>query len=266
MAERRRFLGTMLQRGVRLNDKLGGGSITVLGVMYHPTGAYKLPPAARQSSVADIKGFDAMPTALQDKLRAALLKKQETAATLSGHPVSEVDTSLHAQHPESRFAQPRPVVEEFMSISDGQLLVDGYGGEKGWVLNTAGSVSRIGSPGAAGPFQSLDYLQLRLDIMYAKDMNVHSSALKNRLVAIEALLQQSPREVASLAEQTVGLFAIQRGYADNKTADEVSHLIASATDRARETMAAEMEHMNANPSEMCSPEFLAKLTSLYETL
>ena len=41
LAERRRFLGMTLQRVARLNDKLGGGSLTLLGVMYHEAGAYR---------------------------------------------------------------------------------------------------------------------------------------------------------------------------------------------------------------------------------
>ena len=41
LAERRRFLGMTLQRVARMNDELGGGSLTLLGVMYHERGAYK---------------------------------------------------------------------------------------------------------------------------------------------------------------------------------------------------------------------------------
>jgi hypothetical protein len=35
LAERRRFLGMTLQRVARMSDKLGGGSLTLIGVMYH---------------------------------------------------------------------------------------------------------------------------------------------------------------------------------------------------------------------------------------
>jgi len=72
LAERRRFLGMTLQRVARMNDELKGGSITLMGVMYHPKGAYKKTfksgvegagsgGAVLPSSVESIKGFDSMP-------------------------------------------------------------------------------------------------------------------------------------------------------------------------------------------------------------
>ena len=114
----------------RLNDELKGGSITLMGVMYHPQGAYKKTfksgvegagsgGAVLPSSVESIKGFDSMPAAVQEKLRKALAEKAAASAASTG----DFDA------PESAFVQSRPMVEEFMSITDGQVFVDSYTGK-----------------------------------------------------------------------------------------------------------------------------------------
>ena len=53
--------------------------------------------------------------------------------------------------PESAFVQSRPMVEEFMSITDGQVFVDSYTPEKGWTISAKDSVSPSERQ-AAGPF------------------------------------------------------------------------------------------------------------------
>jgi F-type H+-transporting ATPase subunit alpha len=273
LAERRRFLGMTLQRVARMNDELKGGSITLMGVMYHPKGAYKKTfksgvegagsgGAVLPSSVESIKGFDSMPAAVQEKLRKALEEKAKAAH------VSTADDEF----PESAFVQSRPMVEEFMSITDGQVFVDSYDPAKGWIISAKDSVSRIGAPGAAGPFRSLNFLQLRLDLMQSDDMGTFGSAgtekskLRSRSEAIRGFLKQKQGEVASLAEQTVGLFAIQKGFANNKTAEEVEDMLAKAVKRATETMREELEYINTNPSSALSEETMTKLETLLRNL
>ena len=273
LAERRRFLGMTLQRVARMNDKLKGGSITLMGVMYHPKGAYKKTfksgvegagsgGAVLPSSVESIKGFDSMPAAVQEKLRKALEEKAKAAH------VSTADDEF----PESAFVQSRPMVEEFMSITDGQVFVDSYDPAKGWIISAKDSVSRIGAPGAAGPFRSLNFLQLRLDLMQSDDMGTFGSAgtekskLRSRSEAIRGFLKQKQGEVASLAEQTIGLFAIQKGFANNKTAEEVEDMLAKAVERATETMREELEYINTNPASALSEDTMTKLDTLLSNL
>ena len=273
LAERRRFLGMTLQRVARLNDKLKGGSITLMGVMYHPKGAYKKSfkggmetsgsgGAVLPSSVESIKGFDSMPPAVQEKLRKALEEKAKA-----------MEQSMREDEaPEAAFVQPRPMVEEFMSITDGQVFVDSYDPERGWIISAKDSVSRIGAPGAAGPFRSLNFLQLRLDLMQSDDMGTFGSAgaekskLRSRSEAIRGFLKQKQGKVASLAEQTIGLFAIQKGFTNNKSAEEVEVMLARANERAKETMSAEMEFINKNQSAGLSAETISKLSELLANL
>lgn len=273
LAERRRFLGMTLQRVARLNDKLKGGSITLMGVMYHPKGAYKKSfkggmetsgsgGAVLPNSVESIKGFDSMPSAVQEKLRKALAEK----AKAMEHSSSEDDV------PEAAFVQTRPMVEEFMSITDGQVFVDSYDPEQGWIISAKDSVSRIGSPGAAGPFRSLNFLQLRLDLMQSDDMGTFGSSgaekskLRSRSEAIRGFLKQKQGEVASLAEQTIGLFAIQSGFTNEKTAQEVELMLTQAYVRARETLSEEVEFINKNQSSELSKETADKFTELFKSL
>jgi F0F1-type ATP synthase alpha subunit len=270
LAERRRFLGMTLQRVARLNDALKGGSITLMGVMYHPKGAYKktfksgvegagMGGAVLPSSVESIKGFDSMPLAVQEKLRKALKEKAKASSAQDG--ATEV--------PEAAFVQTRPMVEEFMSITDGQVFVESFDPERGWVVSAKDSVSRIGAPGAAGPFRSLNFLQLRLDLMQSDDMGTFGSAgaekikLRSRSEAIRGFLRQKKGEVATLAEQTIGLFAIQNGFTKNKTAEEVEKMLAEANARAAKTIPEELERINNNQSAELTSETMAKLTELF---
>ena len=272
LAERRRFLGMTLQRIARLNDKLKGGSITLMGVMYHPKGAYKKTfksgiegagagGAVLPSSVDSIAGFADMPPAIQEKLRKALEAKAAAAAA---------KTASEGEIPESKFVQSRPMVEEFMSITDGQVFVDSYDPQEGWIISAKDSVSRIGAPGAAGPFRSLNFLQLRLDLMQSDDMGTFGCAgdekikLRTRSEAIRGFLKQKQGDVSTLAEQTIGLFAIQKGYTKNKTADEVEQLLAKATQRANETLGEEMKYINENQSKELSADTMAKFAALFD--
>jgi len=272
LAERRRFLGMTLQRIARLNDKLKGGSITLMGVMYHPKGAYKKTfksgvegagagGAVLPSSVDTIAGFADMPPVIQEKLRKALEAKAAAAAA---------KTASEGELPESKFVQSRPMVEEFMSITDGQVFVDSYDPQEGWIISAKDSVSRIGAPGAAGPFRSLNFLQLRLDLMQSDDMGTFGCAgdekikLRTRSEAIRGFLKQKQGDVSTLAEQTIGLFAIQKGYTKNKTADEVEQLLAKATQRANETLGEEMKYINENQSKELSADTMAKFAALFD--
>ena len=274
LAERRRFLGMTLQRIARLNDKLKGGSITLMGVMYHPKGAYKKTfksgvegagagGAVLPSSVDSIAGFADMPPAIQEKLRKALEAKAAAAAA---------KTASEGEIPESKFVQSRPMVEEFMSITDGQVFVDSYDPQEGWIISAKDSVSRIGAPGAAGPFRSLNFLQLRLDLMQSDDMGTFGCAgdekikLRTRSEAIRGFLKQKQGDVSTLAEQTIGLFAIQKGYTKNKTADEVEQLLAKATQRANETLGEEMKYINENQSKELSADTMAKFAALFDSI
>ena len=278
LAERRRFLGMTLQRVARMNDELGGGSLTLLGVMYHERGAYKgrRGDAKNSGAVGETAGggaapglpagFDDMTPEMQTKIKAALEKR--AAAAEDAAKAAEASAASE-RLPEEAHVQSRAVVEEFMSITDGQVMVESFSPETGWGISVKDSVSRIGSPGAAGPLMSLDMLQLRLDVMQADDMTVfgregdEKSKMRNRSAAIRGLLRQTPGDAASLSEQTVGLYALQKGHLSGMNADEAAEAVRKAVARAREEAKETMDDIDAHPGRKLSADVLAKLAAVF---
>ena len=286
LAERRRFLGMTLQRVARLNDALGGGSLTLLGVMYHEAGAYRGKRASDKNSgtVGEASGdgngeasvvipelpagFEAMPEATKAKIEAAI-EKRKLAAESARAARAERDAAL-ATAPENDFTQPRPLVEEFMSITDGQVFVESFSRERGWGVSVKDSVSRIGSPGAAGALTSLNVLQLRLDVMQADDMSVfggdgaEKDGMRSRSSAIRGFLRQTPGSAARLSQQTVGLYALQRTKEMNDVnADEAAAFVAAAVARAEAEIPEVMRDIDAHPSKKLSAEAQTKLAGLF---
>ena len=279
LAERRRFLGMTLQRVARLNDELGGGSLTLLGVMYHEAGAYRGKRASDKNSgtvgeassvvIPELPaGFEAMPEATKAKIEAAI-EKRKLAAESARAARAERDAALAAA-PENDFTQPRPLVEEFMSITDGQVFVESFSRERGWGVSVKDSVSRIGSPGAAGALTSLNVLQLRLDVMQADDMSVfggdgaEKDGMRSRSSAIRGFLRQMPGSAARLSQQTVGLYALQRTKEMNDVnADEAAAFVAAAVARAEAEIPEVMRDIDAHPSKKLSAEAQTKLAGLF---
>lgn len=286
LAERRRFLGMTLQRVARLNDALGGGSLTLLGVMYHEAGAYRGKRASDKNSgtvgeasedgngeasvvIPELPaGFESMPEATKAKIEAAI-EKRKLAAESARAARAERDAAL-ATAPENDFTQPRPLVEEFMSITDGQVFVESFSRERGWGVSVKDSVSRIGSPGAAGALTSLNVLQLRLDVMQADDMSVfggdgaEKDGMRSRSSAIRGFLRQTPGSAARLSQQTVGLYALQRTKEMNDVnADEAAAFVAAAVARAEAEIPEVMRDIDAHPSKKLSAEAQTKLAGLF---
>ena len=285
LAERRRFLGMTLQRVARLNDELGGGSLTLLGVMYHEAGAYRGKRASEKNSgtvgeAADDDGeasvvvpalpagFDDMPEATRKKIEAVIEERKRLAEAAKARR-AEKDAALAAA-PENDFTQPRPLVEEFMSITDGQVFVESFSREKGWGVSVKDSVSRVGSPGAAGPLTSLNVLQLRLDVMQADDMSVfggdgaEKDGMRSRSSAIRGFLRQEPGSAAKLSQQTVGLYALQRTKEmSNVNAEEAAAFVAAAVARAEAEIPEVMRDIDAHPSKKLSAEAQEKLAGLF---
>jgi F-type H+-transporting ATPase subunit alpha len=277
LAERRRFLGNTLQRVARMSDALGGGSLTLLGVMYHEKGAYRGRKGSNKDSGAVGSaegtgvtlqlpaGFDEMRPEMQAKITAALEKKRDAAAEAARAREAEAS----AKRPEDGYTQHRSLVEEFMSITDGQVMVENFSESNGWGISVKDSVSRIGTPGAAGPLKSLDMMQLRLDVMQADDMQAFGNngdekvQMRNRSSAIRGVLRQRPGETAPLSAQTVGLFALQKGFLKNMNADEAAARVDEALAKAKDTIPEVLEHLDANPSKALSAEHSEKLASLF---
>jgi F-type H+-transporting ATPase subunit alpha len=265
LAERRRFLGMTLQRVARLNDALGGGSLTLLGVMYHEAGAYRGKRASDKNSgtVGEASGdgngeasvvipelpagFEAMPEATKAKIEAAI-EKRKLAAESARAARAERDAALAAA-PENDFTQPRPLVEEFMSITDGQVFVESFSRERGWGVSVKDSVSRIGSPG---------------DMSVFGGDGAEKDGMRSRSSAIRGFLRQAPGSAARLSQQTVGLYALQRTKEMNDVnADEAAAFVAAAVARAEAEIPEVMRDIDANPSKKLSAEAQTKLAGLF---
>ena len=225
MAERRRFLGTTLQRVARLNDKLGGGSITLLGAMTHPIGAYDKDYAGSvngeetidymQKARETVANFESMSEVLQKKLADGLQKKAEAASKASS-ATNYAKRKNQTSAPENAYTQPRPLVEEFMSITDGQVFIKDFDPKTGWVWDQKMSVSRIGAPGQAQAFKKINALELRLQLMQSDDMSAYGKSgeekrkLNAKSDAVGLFMKQAPGEVRSIAESFVGVYAMTK--------------------------------------------------------
>ena len=225
MAERRRFLGTTLQRVARLNDKLGGGSITLLGAMTHPIGAYDKDYTGSlngegsidymQKARETVANFENMPEALQKKLADGLKKKGEAASQASS-TTNYAKRNNQTSAPENAYTPPRPLVEEFMSITDGQVFIKDFDPETGWIWDQKMSVSRIGAPGQAQAFKKINALELRLQLMQSDDMSAYGKSgeekrkLNAKSDAVGLFMKQTPGEVRSIAESFIGVYAMTK--------------------------------------------------------
>tara|TARA_B110000977_G_scaffold195888_1_gene275182 strand:- start:3332 stop:4546 length:1215 start_codon:yes stop_codon:yes gene_type:complete len=282
LAERRRFLGMTLQRVARMNDKLGGGSLTLMGVMYHQTGAYRGKAASEKNSgvvgesgsvvVPQLPaGFGEMSAQMREKITAAIeVKKQQAEKFKQEQEKNNAVSALGSKHaPEHNHTQPRPLVEEFMSITDGQVFVESFDSTNGWVISAKDSVSRIGSPGAAGPLMSMNMLQLRLDVMQADDMSVFGAkglekeSMRDRSAAIRGVLRQTPGSTSRLSEQTVGLYALQKGKLVGMNSEEAFAAVQLANERARVEMPELLAQIDNAPSKKLTKQVFEQLETLF---
>jgi F-type H+-transporting ATPase subunit alpha len=209
-----------------------------------------------------------MPEATRKKIEAVIEERKRLAEAAKASR-AEKDAALSAA-PENDFTQPRPLVEEFMSITDGQVFVESFSREKGWGVSVKDSVSRVGSPGAAGPLTSLNVLQLRLDVMQADDMSVfggdgaEKDGMRSRSSAIRGFLRQTPGSFAKLSQQTVGLYALQRTKEmSNVNAEEAAAFVAAAVAKAEAEIPEVMRDIDAHPSKKLSAEAQEKLAGLF---
>lgn len=125
-AQRRRLLSSLLQRSARLLDASGGGTLTLLAVLPGEPATGRPRGSAARARVLSLAGV----TEDQRARMLAALDKQEAAA--GGMP-----TTLERARSE--------VLEEFMSICDGQAVLRRADGPAGLVqVDPRKSLSRIG--------------------------------------------------------------------------------------------------------------------------
>lgn len=103
--------------------------------MTHPIGAYDKDYDSSsnegesidymQKAKETVANFENMPESLQKKLADGLKKKAEAASqalSVTNYAKRNNQTNV----PENAYTQPRPLVEEFMSITDGQVFIKDF--------------------------------------------------------------------------------------------------------------------------------------------
>lgn len=248
-AQRRRFFSSLIQRSAQVHRRLGGGSLTLLALLPG------LPAKGERQPAATAEDYPNLTQAQRDKLLAALAKRQPPVAeTLPGCVNTEV-------------------VEEFMSIADGQLVLqsptpDGLhtpggsqqpevsqqagasqdGAAAAWQrltgsnVDVSASVSRIGSR-AYPPAMAMLAPSIRFDLAQAVDAQrfgtdrsetgLHHHHLQ-RAALLRAALAQPVRQPVPLEEQVAQLYALQKGFFDKASPETIQQAIAEAVMHIRQ--------------------------------
>ena len=236
-AERRRFFSSFLQRAARLNADHGGGSLTLLSLLTPPPGAYRFGASALAAAQAELSAarrklasYTTLSEEQKRKLLAALEAKADAAAA--------TDAAAVAARPEGTVS--RPIVEEFMSVSDGQVFLQpGPGGRFGgaWLVSPRDSVSRIGLEAAAPALRAAGSASARLELAQADDADAFAAGAAGEAnvaaARLRAAIQQSAGAPAALSQQVALLLAVRSGACDRVAPDAVPAAIAALLARVR---------------------------------
>jgi len=206
-AQRRQFFGGLIQRAAKLHRRLGSGSLTILA-------ALEGTPATgiQKKKQVVIQGYKTLTKEQKDRLVAALEAQEKLAG---------VDPDA------DRRSVPTEIVEEFMSLTDGQIVLEGTRDSctGSMVINPAASVSRIGNR-AYEPALVEVATPIRTSIAQAVDAeraSVDDNAVKEieRASRARALLIQDLDEAVPLEKLVVKLLALQGGFLDGIDTDRV---------------------------------------------
>ena len=238
-AERRRFFSSFLQRCARLNADHGGGSLTLLAVLATGQGAYAFGSGALAAAQAELSAarrklasYATLGEAQKVKLLAALEAKVAQAQGQQAQRAGE------AGCPPGTVS--RPVVEEFMSVSDGQIFLHRsdaqatHGTQAGWwAMSPRDSVSRIGLEAAAPALRSAGSGAARLELAQADDADSFAAGeaaamkIQRSVARLRAALSQPPGRPAALSQQVLILLALRAGACPDTPLDELPSALHS---------------------------------------
>ena len=211
-AQRRRFFSSLIQRSAKLHRRLGGGSLTTLLVC---------PGVPASGNVQ----------AAQEKIAAYKHLREDQKAKLLSALESTRKSGMKARERSPKELSTE-VVEELMSIADGQIVLQSARDKPtgGVTVDPRVSVSRIGSR-ALSPAVATLAPKVRFDLVQAEDAKrfaisgdddvAAARALKRAAVAA-ASMPQRPRTVCPLEAQTVQLLALSKGLLDTFDPEDVS--------------------------------------------
>lgn len=231
-ADRRRFFSSFLQRCARLNADKGGGSLTLLALLESAPGAYRFGSAqlaAAQAASAAERCAAAYGT-LSEEQRRKLLAALESKKAAAAH------SSTGATLPQAHGVVSRPIIEEFMSVSDGQIFLQRASGPDGvfsgtWSLSARDSCSRIGLEAAAGALRAAGCGAARLELAQADDADAFAGGAGGVAQAaaarLRAAMTQRVGAPALLSSQVLLLLALRGGVCSELTPEAVPAVLAA---------------------------------------
>lgn len=239
-AARRRFFASLLQRAAKLTPRLGGGSLTMALVLPGVPASGRMEIGGGGGGGGDGEGGGAAPAPINLDAYVTLspAQREKLAAALTARAAAAAAAGKGAAGPSSRTGVRTEVVEEFMSIADGQaVFVRGDGGDGASssppCVDPAASVSRIGARAyppalrAVGP-------AVRLELAQAADVartlgpgaaslspsaaaslaGPRAAAALVRADRVRAALAQPPGHPVPVEEEAVTLHALAAGWLD----------------------------------------------------
>lgn len=244
VAQRRRFFSSMIQRCAKMHRRLRGGSLTGLFVVPGcPAGSGELTDEMTAKRVESMKQKVRSYRHLTEKQKKKLLHALEKPASASDSgAVKEKETQMNDIRASQELRT--EIVEEFMSIVDGQIVLkrpSGVGVEErhaGVIVDPRASLSRIGS--RAHPPALVDLApSIRFDLLQAEDARKFAAAAIqsddrykrtiHRADILKAALQQPKRSLCPLEIQVVHLMAIKTGLLDNCEPSQVEERLDRIT-------------------------------------
>ncbi|KAI8466349.1 MAG: alpha subunit of mitochondrial F1F0 ATP synthase [Monoraphidium minutum] len=222
-AQRRGFFSTLFMRAAKMHRARGGGSMTLLPLVPGR-------PATGSKATVDMSKYQTLSEEQKGRIAAVLAQREKLEASVADPRELATDA-----------------VEEFMSISDGQLVLESAapapgGGAPLYRVNPRLSITRIGA--RAYP-QVLEELapQIRLQLAQADDARRFAPGAADdplqqrndaRCQRIAEALRQPPGAPVPLEEQVIILFAIQQGYADAVAPEDAAAWMARAVEWVRQ--------------------------------
>jgi F0F1-type ATP synthase alpha subunit len=217
-AQRRQFFSFLIQRCARMHRRLKGGSMTGLFVVPGSPAQGKKPQMA--DKIAKYKH-------LTDAQKAKLLRALEEQAAAAHDGLASPDLNTE-------------VVEEFMSMADGQVVLQNSrdSATGGPDIDARLSVSRIGSRAYAPAIADLASL-VRFELAQANDAqrfaaNARTDPLARKALqradVVTAALPQREGSVCPLEHQVIQLLAVQQGLLDNVPVENVARILDQVTE------------------------------------
>ncbi|KAK9829697.1 hypothetical protein WJX72_007407 [[Myrmecia] bisecta] len=218
-AQRRQFFSSLIQRSAKVHRRLKGGSMTLLLVLPGT------PATGQHASAAELVAqYKHLSPEQKAKLEAALRTRQPA-------PPEIPEGCLRTE-----------VIEEFMSIADGQAVLErvasssAAGPSTAFSIDPQASISRIGSRAYPAAMAQLAP-HIRFELAQAVDAQRYTSDPDDPVVRkkaeyaarVRAALVQHPCQPVPLEEQVVCLYALQKGLLDTVKPSEVAGRLEEAT-------------------------------------